>query len=362
MPDAAGTPTPAGREVRGTSGLVELEEIRRAAERIRPAARRTPLLAAAPGTDAPPPRPGVPGSAGPGRIWLKCESLQHAGAFKLRGAWNFIISLPEAERAAGVVTYSSGNHGQAVAWCARELGIPATIVMPVDAPRVKRDGALALGARVEQEGRTTLERRARAEEILAASGGVMVPPFDDARIIAGQGTAGLELHEQLAGERQRAAGPPVGRLARVLVPIGGGGLISGVAAAVRALEPGAEVFGVEPEGAAKMRRSLDAGRPVTLARTETVADGLRPVRPGDLTFAHVAALVRDVVLVSDDEIRAAVAWCFARGLVVEPSGAAALAALLVGRVPPAADGETGVLLSGGNLDPRVLATCLEMGA
>lgn len=358
MRSAPGSASPAA------AALVGLDEVRAAAERIRPAARRTPLLDApllAPGES--PPRGETPGG-GPGRVWLKCECLQHAGAFKLRGAFHFVAGLAPAERARGVLTYSSGNHAQAVAWAARAHGIPATVVMPVDAPRVKLEATIRLGARVEQVGTTTLERKARAEEIASSEGTVIVPPFDHPVIIAGQGTAGLELQEQLGEERARRRGaePPVGPLGLVLVPVGGGGLVSGVAVAVRALAPWARVVGVEPDGAPKMRRSLDAGHPVTLERIDTVADGLKPVRPGDLTFAHVRALVDDVVLVDDDAIRAAVVWCHRRGLVVEPSGAAPIAALLSGRVTPAADGETCAVLSGGNVDPALLAGWLRAAA
>ncbi len=334
--------------------LVGLDAIRQAAERIRPAARRTPLL------DAPFPllTSGDPadGSGSEGRVWLKAESLQHVGAFKLRGAYNFMSALGPHALTAGVVTYSSGNHGQAVAWCARSFGVPATVVMPVDAPPVKRAAAIALGARVEDAGTTTTERRARAEQILASDGGVMVPPFDHPEIIAGQGTVGVEIHEQLGEERTRRAGadPAIGALGLVLVPIGGGGLISGVAAAVRALSPGTRIVGVEPEGAAKMRASLDAGSPVTLDSVSTIADGLKPVRPGDLTFAHVQDLVDEVVTVDDESIRRAVLWCYDRKLVVEPSGAAGVAALLSGSVSRPGGSETCVVLSGGNLDPALL--------
>lgn len=323
-----------------SAGLVTLDAVRAAAARIGSAAVRTPLLES-----------WLDGPAGT-RVWLKCESLQHAGAFKLRGAWNFISSLDEEERAAGVVTYSSGNHAQAVAWCAREFGIDATVVMPTDAPEIKRTAVLAMGARVEQVGTTTTERQARAKEIVAAAGGVMVPPFDDPTIIAGQGTVGLEIVDQLttARARDRTVGPP----GLLIVPIGGGGLLSGVAAAVRRLSPQARIVGVEPEGAPKMRRSLDAGKPVTLPSIDTIADGLKPVRPGDLTFAHVRDLVDDVVTLSDASIRDAVLWCYDRRLVVEPSGAASVAALRSGRVGAAADGETVAVLSGGNLDPKLL--------
>lgn len=327
--------------------LVTLDAIRAAAERIRPAAVRTPLLAS---------WLARPGGA---RVWLKCESLQHAGAFKLRGAYNFIASLGESERSAGVVTYSSGNHAQAVAWCAREFGVRATVVMPVDAPTIKRDAVIATGGGVEQVGTTTIERKARAEEIVAEEGGAMVPPFDDPTIIAGQGTVGLEIVEQLAAAR--AAGEPAGPPGLAIVPIGGGGLVSGVAAALRALSPDTRIVGVEPEGAPKMRRSLDAGKPVTLSTIDTIADGLKPVRPGDLTFVHVRELVDDVVTLTDASIRAAVLWCYGRRLVVEPSGAASVAALLSGRVAPAVRGETVAVLSGGNLDPALLGRWVREG-
>lgn len=323
-----------------SAGLVTLEAVRAAASRIGSAAVRTPLLES--WLDGP----------GGTRVWLKCESLQHAGAFKLRGAWNFISSLDEGERAAGVVTYSSGNHAQAVAWCAREFGIDATVAMPTDAPEIKRRAVLAMGARVEQVGTTTTERQARAEEIVAGTGGVMVPPFDDPTIIAGQGTVGLEILDQMASARERDRS--LGSLELVIVPIGGGGLLSGVAAAVRRLSPQTRIIGVEPEGAPKMRRSLDAGEPVTLPSIDTIADGLKPVRPGDLTFAHIRDLVDDVVTLSDASIRDAVLWCYGRRLVVEPSGAASVAALRSGRVAAAVDGETVAVLSGGNLDPKLL--------
>jgi threonine dehydratase len=325
--------------------LVGLDEIRAAAVRIRGVARRTPLLDASFASE---------------RLWLKAESLQQVGAFKLRGAYNFLASCEPAALSGGVVTYSSGNHAQAVAWSARAFGVPATVVMPTDAPSVKREATIAYGARVEEIGTTTVERRARAEELLAERGGVMVPPFDHPAIIAGQGTTGLEIHEQLGEERIRraASAAPVGPLSLLLVPIGGGGLIAGIGAAIRALSPETRIIGVEPEGAPKMRRSLEAGAPVTLDRVDTIADGLKPVRPGDLTFAHVRQLVDDVVLVDDESIRRAVLWCYDRRLVVEPSGAATVAALLSERVVPNPAGETCAVLSGGNLDPGLMATWL----
>jgi threonine dehydratase len=205
-------------------------------------------------------------------------------------------------------------------------------------------------------GTTTTERKSRAEELLAEIGGTMVPPFDHRDIIAGQGTAGLEIVEQLE-EASRRRGEEI-RVATVLVPIGGGGLISGVAAAISELVPDASVIGVEPEGAPKMTRSLAAGHPVTLESVDTIADGLKPVRPGDLTFEYTRDLVEQVVTVDDASIREAVLWCQGQRLVVEPSGAATIAAIASGKVKPASEGATVAVLSGGNLDPSILRSWL----
>lgn len=331
--------------------LVGLDEIQAAAERLRGVARRTPLHPVALSADD--------GTEGSGQVWLKCESLQHAGAFKLRGAYNFVSKLGAA-RDAGILTYSSGNHAQGVAYAARAFGQTATVVMPVDAPGVKVDGARALGARVEQIGLTTRERQERAEEIAARTGAIIVPPFDHPAIIAGQGTVGLEISEQLRdAERRGVVRDPVPP-ELVLVPIGGGGLISGTAAALKALHPDVRIVGVEPAGAPAMQRSLKQGSPVTLDTIDTIADGLKPIRVGDLTFAHCHELVERVVTVRDEEIRAAVLWCFRRRLIVEPSGAATVAALLAGHVRPATrPGATVAVISGGNLDPMLLARWLS---
>jgi threonine dehydratase len=321
--------------------LVPIEAIRAAAERIRGTVRRTPLLAAD--------RSAGPLPIGDGTLWLKC-----------RGAYNFIASLTPTVRADGVVTYSSGNHAQGVAFAAREFDVPAVVVMPVDAPGIKVEAVRRLGAELVHAGTTTVERKARAEEILASRGGTMVPPFDHPDIIAGQGTVGLEIVEQLEEASARWSVPTAPRL--VIVPIGGGGLISGVAVAIRSLAPGARVVGVEPEGAPKMRRSLEAGHPITLDRIDTIADGLRPVRPGDLTFVHTRELVDEVVTVDDAAIRAAVLWCHRQRLVVEPSGAAAVAALRAGCIEAAGSSDTVAVLSGGNLDPSILRGWLSSTA
>jgi threonine dehydratase len=335
-----------------SAGLVTLDDIRSAADRIRGSIRRTPLLP----VDRSAGR--VPGDAPD--LWLKCECLQFAGAFKLRGAYNFISSLSPDARRAGVVTYSSGNHAQGVAYAARSFGIPALVVMPEDAPGIKVAAVRRLGARLEMAGTTTTDRKARAEELLAEIGGTMVPPFDHPDIIAGQGTAGLEIVEQLE-EASRRRGEEI-RVATVLVPVGGGGLISGVAAAISELVPDASVIGVEPEGAPKMSLSLDAGYPITLDSIDTIADGLKPVRPGDLTFEHTRDLVERVVTVDDSSIREAVLWCQGQRLVVEPSGAATIAAIASGKVEPAGEGATVAVLSGGNLDPSILRSWLADSA
>jgi threonine dehydratase len=311
--------------------LTTIETIRAAATRIAAVARVTPI---------------VDVSAVAGRpLFLKCENLQPAGAFKIRGAYNMVAQLSDAERRAGVITYSSGNHGQAMALAARTLGAPAVVVMPTSAPRVKIDGARALGAEVILAGTTSSERRGRAEAEAAARGLTMVPPFEHEWIIAGQATAGLEILEQR---------PDV---AAVLVPIGGGGLVAGVAAAIKQSRPSVRVIGVEPAGAAAMKASLDAGHPVTLPATQSVADGLMPVRPGDLTFAHVQAYVDAVVTVEDDEIVDAVRWAFLEAKVVaEPSGAATIAAVRGGALDRAlkVEGPIVAIVSGGNIDLETL--------
>ena len=318
---------------------VSLADVRAAAERIRGTVVRTPLV---PDADL--------SEAVGGEVRLKCESLQKAGSFKARGATNFLAQLPPEELARGVITYSSGNHAQAVAFAAGRLGARAVVVMPTTAPKVKSDGARRLGARVEFAGTTSEHRRVRAEEIAEAEGLVMVPPFDHPWIIAGQGTVALEVVEDW---------PAVEIL---LAPIGGGGQASGCGVAMRRLRPDAVVVGVEPEGAPTMRRALDAGGPVTLDRIDTIADGLAPTRAGDLTYACAASFLDDVVLVPDDAIRQAAAHLLERRkLVVEYSGAATVAALLSGAVS-AAGRKVCAVLSGGNLDTSLLREILAAGS
>lgn len=318
------------------SGLVDLDEIRAALPRVASLARRTPAL------EILSPK-GLP-------VVLKCENMQPGGAFKIRGAANMIQQLSPTALRRGVITYSSGNHGQAVAIAARAAGAPAVIVMPTTAPSVKVAGVRRYGAEVIFEGTTSDERREYAEREAASRGLTIVPPFDHEWIIAGQGTAGLEILEQV---------PQAGL---VLVPIGGGGLASGIATAIKLSRPGVRVIGVEPLGANAMQRSLEAGAPVTLRSTRSIADGLLPVRVGDLTFAHVREFVDAILTVSDEAIATAVHWLYydAR-LVVEPSGAAALAALLSGQADPHLPSSHSVVavVSGGNVDPATLLSVLQ---
>ena len=307
------------------TSLVSIDDIRAAAARIAGVVRRTPLIE-------------VGGVAGEPAFAIKCENMQPAGAFKIRGAYNMIAQLSTEARAAGVITYSSGNHGQAMALAAHLLGLRAVVVMPETAPRVKVIGAERLGAEVLFAGTTVLDRKARAEAEADARRLTMVPPFDHPWIIAGQGTCGLEVVEQCPA------------LTEIFVPMGGGGLVSGVAVAVKALQPAARVIGVEPEGAPKMTASRAAGRPVTLATTASIADGLLSIRPGDLTFAHVQALVDDLVTVTEREIEAAIRWLFDNANVVaEPSGAVTVAAVLRSR---SATAGTVAVISGGNVAPE----------
>jgi threo-3-hydroxy-L-aspartate ammonia-lyase len=304
--------------------LVSLDDIKAAADRVRGVARRTPLIPSA-----------LPG------LLLKCENMQPMGAFKMRGAYNMVAQLAADVRARGVITYSSGNHGQAVALAAQLLGAPAVIVMPETAPSVKVDGARGYGAEVVFAGRTSFDRKQRAEEIAATRGLAMVPPFDHEWIIAGQGTLGLEILEQCP------------EVKTVFVPVGGGGLIAGVSTAIKRSRGAVRVVGVEPSGAAKMSTALAAGQPVTLDRTASIADGLLTLRAGDLTFAHAKAFVDEVITVTDEQIAAAVRWLFATAkIVAEPSGAATTAAVIAHRAP---DGAAVAVVSGGNVAPEEFA-------
>ena len=278
---------------------------------------------------------------------LKCENLQRGGAFKFRGAYNTISQLPDDARRRGVLAFSSGNHAQGVALAAQLLGAPAAICMPNDAPAVKVAATRGYGAEVIFYDRLRDDREAFARAIAEQRGMSLVPPYDDARIMAGAGTAALELAEQAP------------ELDAVLVPIGGGGLIAGSAVALHGANPAIAVLGVEPADGDDTLRSLRAGERVRVPPPATLADGLRVVTPGALTFPVVQRHVADILTVTDDEIREALRFALLRlKLVIEPSGAVPLAALLAGRVP-AHYRRVGMIISGGNIDPPVLASLWE---
>ena len=312
--------------------VISIADIEAAAARVRTAVVRTPLLDVSRQAGRP--------------LLLKCENLQVTGSFKYRGATSMIAALDPEQVRAGVITYSSGNHAQAVACAARTRGIPAVVVMPHSAPAVKVAGARSYGAEVLFEGTTSTDRRARAEYEAARRGLTMIPPFDHPAIIAGQATVGREIMEDAPDA------------ARVYVPVGGGGLLAGVASAVKQARGATRVVGVEPVGAACMGSSLAAGRPLTLEATASVADGLLPVRPGDLTFAVARTRVDEMVTVEDAAIERTVAWlCGHAKLAVEPSGAAACAAALAADHDPPA-GPAVAVISGGNVALPALAAMI----
>jgi threonine dehydratase len=320
-----------------TQTLVDLEVIRAAAQRISGVAVRTPLV-----------RADFPGING--QIYLKAESLQPIGSFKLRGAANKILQLTPDEIKRGVITYSSGNHAQGVAYAAREVGAKAVIVMPSNAPAIKKAATLALGAEVVDVGVASSERLAKAEELIAQHGYVMVPPYDDEKIIAGQATCGLEIVNDL---------PDVDL---VLSPVSGGGLLSGVATAVKLLKPDTKVYGIEPELAADTAESFRTGRIVTWGAeltSRTICDGLRTQSVGERNFAHIQRYVDGIITVTEAEVRAAMRAIVATArLVPEPSGAVTTAALLfhAHQLPPYK--KAVAIVSGGNVDPRLLAEIL----
>lgn len=322
-----------------TPGLVSIDAIRAAAAALRGITTRTPLVAYGPPED---------------ERYLKAESLQPIGAFKLRGAYVAIAALSDDERRRGVITYSSGNHAQGVARAARLMGAPAVVVMPSDAPAIKRERVAADGAEIVTVGTASDERQARAEAIAADRGLAIIPPFDDDRIIAGQGTVGLELVEDLPA------------VATVLVPIGGGGLAAGVATAVKTLRPEARVIGVEPELAADARASLERREIVRWSAADvsrTIADGTRTQALGRRTFAHLLAYLDGIVTVTEAEIVAGVRLAAERSrLVAEPSGALVVAAMafrsseagMMDHPGPAVG-----IVSGGNVDPADYRRYLE---
>lgn len=293
---------------------------------LAPVAVRTPLL----------PADAVSAQVG-GPVWIKPEMLQRGGAFKFRGAYNFLSQLDPAERARGVIAPSSGNHAQAVALAAKLFGVPAVVVMPTTVTAAKRGGAERLGARVVLAGKTTADRMAKAEELVREEGLTLVPPYDHPVIIAGQGTVGLEIAADM---------PDVDT---VLVPVGGGGFSAGVATAIKLRLPNARIIGVEPAGAPKLSRARVAGKPVKLDHSGGIADGLLAVEIGTVTFAHHQRYLDDVVLVEDAALRGAMRLLLDRmKLVVEPSGAITIAAMLSGAFTPR--GPTVAVLSGGNIE------------
>ena len=319
---------PAGE--RATS--ITLEDVRRAAAVLRGVAHRTPVVTSRTLDD----RVGA-------RVWLKAENLQRAGAFKFRGAYNAIARLDDDARARGVCTASSGNHAQAVTLAAGLCGSRAVILMPSDAPVLKRAATEGYGAEVLSFDRYRDGREALARRLAQQRGLELVHPFDDPEVMAGQGTVALELLKQTTD------------LDLVVVPVGGGGLISGCATVVKALAPSARVVGVEPVASDDVARSLASGRRERVAVGRTIADGQQTATPGELTWPVIHALVDAVVTVTDEQIRAAMGFCFERlKLVVEPSGACALAALLAG-VIPVAGRRVGVVLSGGNVGAAAFA-------
>ena len=319
--------------------MVTLHDIRAAQALLHGIAVRTPLVEFR------------GGGTGKRKLFLKLENLQPIGAFKLRGAYNKVASLTQAERRRGVISYSSGNHAQGVAYAARALGIKAVIVMPNNAPGNKLEATAALGAEIVIVGPASEERRLRAEQLATEHGYVIVPPYNDEKIIAGQGTVGLEILEDL---------PDV---ETVLAPVGGGGLISGISAAIKLTNPAIHVIGVEPELAGDARASLRAGHIVSFPAqqvSQTLADGLRTQSIGEINFAHIRAYVDDIITVSEDEIREAARALSANPkTVAEPSGAVSVAAFMFhpSELPPTRMNVA--VISGGNIDPQWLAKLRE---
>ncbi|MCH6160218.1 pyridoxal-phosphate dependent enzyme [Streptomyces marispadix] len=326
----SGIPSTEDRGAAPGTEPVTLADVRDAADRLKGAAHRTPVL-----------RSRTLDRLVGAEVHLKCENFQRVGAFKFRGAYNAVCRLPSAQLANGVAAYSSGNHAQAVALAARELGSRAVIVMPEDSPRSKIDATADYGAEIVTYDRYTEDREAIGRRLAEERGLALVPPYEHPHIIAGQGTAALELLEE------------TGELDALVVPVGGGGLAAGSATAAKGLHPEIRVIGVEPEAGDDTRRSLAAGRRVSLEEVpRTIADGQAAVTPGELTFSVNRRLLSAVEVVSDEEIRAAMRLAFERlKIVIEPSGATGVAALLAGRIDPL-PARVGVVVSGGNIGIR----------
>lgn len=318
-------------DLRSPSLSVSIDQIRAAAERIRPYVHRTPLLT----TRSISERVGV-------EVRLKCENLQRAGSFKIRGAMNALLQIPPLDRARGVVAFSSGNHAQGVALAAKLLGMPATIVMPENSVRAKVLATEAYGAKVVQAGVNAATRDTVAREIAEKNGASLVPPFDDERIIAGAGTIGLEIVEEWP------------EVTTIITPLGGGGLLSGVALGATSVAPSVELFGVEPAAGNDGEQSFRSGRIVTIAPPDTIADGARTLAIGQRNFAIIRERVKDVVSVADDVLLDTLKFAVYRTkLVIEPTGALGLAALFSGKIRPR--GPVAVVVSGGNLDFKLLS-------
>jgi threonine dehydratase len=319
-----------------TAALTTLDDVKAAAQRLEGVTRVTPVL-----------RPANLSTLAGRPLVLKCEQLQRTGSFKLRGAYRRICELPAGSE---VVTASAGNHAQGVALASSLCGLRATVFMPSTAALPKVQATRDYGADVELVGASFEDANAAARKYTENESAVYVPPFDDPLVIAGQGTVGLELAEQAP------------EIDAVVVPVGGGGLIGGVGATVKALLPGCRVVGVEPEGAADMERSLAAGEPVLLERIDTIADGIAVKQVSRLTLAHAQAFVDEVVTVTDEEIARAQLLLLERAKqVVEPSGAAALAAVLARKVPGGSESPVAVVCSGGNVDPSLLGRLIGFG-
>jgi len=317
--------------------VITLDDVRAAAGRLRDRIHRTPVVTCRSFDEA-------SGFS----VFFKCENLQRAGSFKIRGALNKLLTLSDGERARGVVAFSSGNHAQGVALAARMVGTSAVIAMPTDAPRLKLAATRGYGADVVLYDRQTEDREAIARRLVAETGRVLVPPYDDPAIIAGQGTTALELFEDV----------PV--LDALLTPVGGGGLMAGSSTVAKAMDSAVRLFGVEAESANDTWLSLQKGERVTIAPPPTIADGIRNLSPGELTFPILQKNLEGILLVADAEIVETVKFLLLRAkLLVEPTGAVPAAALLARKLPLAKGSRVGVILSGGNVDPEALADILE---
>jgi threo-3-hydroxy-L-aspartate ammonia-lyase len=315
---------------------ITIDDVRAAARRLKGHIHRTPVITSRSFDEA-----------SGHLVHFKCENLQRGGAFKIRGALNKLLTFTDEERKRGVVGFSSGNHAQGLALAARITGNSAIILMPTDAPALKVTATRGYGAEVVFYDRQTEDREARARDLVAKTGGILVPPYDDAAIMAGQGTAALELMEEVED------------LDALLTPVGGGGLMAGCSTVARALRPAMDIYGVESESGNDTYLSLRQGERVSIAPPPTIADGIRNLSPGALTFPINKQNLTDVLLVSDKEIEEAVRFLLLRcKMLVEPTGAVPAAAVLAGKLPMPKGSRVGIVLSGGNIDPALLAEIL----